>query len=802
MTRTAQFEPILTPIRCIAGQPALEPIKISLPATVSIGHHRVTLTSSVVEPSIRFRTLRALCLGAVSGLALALPTGALAQSSALPPVTVDAPQQRARPAAAAPRRASTARATRSNRAARAPQAAPVAAAAGRAETGSSPVQGYLATVSGTGTKTDTPLNQTAQSISVVSAERVRDQGVSSVQETLRYVPGVFAEPGGVDSRNDYFKVRGQDPNVYLDGMRVNNRNEFNEWRADPYMLERIEVFRGPASVLYGDTSTAGLVNLISKRPQAESRSELGVSFDNFGRKQVQMDTTGKLTKDGEWLYRFVGLFRDSGTQVDFVPDNRIVLSPSLTWRPTNNTSWTVLGTYQKDKTGTTNGFLPREGTLLPSINGYIPRNRFTGDPGTDLYQTETGAFSSLFTHEFNDAVKFTQNMRYAKVDGVYHSVYLNGFIFAPATEPFFLDANRRTLTRYTSNQESSRDNFTLDNNIQVKALTGALSHKILFGVDYRDVKTRASAGSGFDATPFDVYAPVYTSLPLPALTAAPDTRQSQTGIYAQDQMRLGPWLATLGIRQDYASTRRTAVDDSDRSATTGRASLMYETAFGFNPYVVWAQSFNPVYFSSAYGGSSCFGGPCQDQRGETYEVGFKYNPTPFLAINGAIYDTLEKNRLAASPNPNLSSQTGQVRIRGAELEVIGRITPDFDVIGAYSYTSAKVESGDNIGNSVEGVPANQASLWGKYRLASVGLRDVTIGAGVRYIGKSTEETNTYTIPDYTLFDMMIAYDPGPFRLQINANNIGDERYVAACYARGDCYYGLGRTVMGTATYRF
>ena len=151
------------------------------------------------------------------------------------------------------------------------------------------MQGYLATQSGTGTKTDTPLSQTAQSISVVSAERVRDQGVSSVQETLRYVPGVFAEPGGVDLRNDYFKIRGQDPNVYLDGTRVNNRNNFNEWRVDPYMLERIEVFRGPASVLYGDTSTAGLVNLISKRPRAEAYNEIGISFDNFGRKQVQMD---------------------------------------------------------------------------------------------------------------------------------------------------------------------------------------------------------------------------------------------------------------------------------------------------------------------------------------------------------------------------------------------------------------------------------------------------------------------------------------------------------------------------------
>lgn len=761
------------------------------------------MTSSInVEPCARFRILRALGLGAASVLAIALPADVWAQSSVLPPVTVDAPQQRARPAAVTQpsRRAAATRSTRASRAPRTAQAAPAAAAAPGLETGHGPVQGYLATVSGTGTKTDTPLSQTAQSISVVGAEQVRDQGVNSIQEGMRYVPGVFAEPAGIDSRADYPKIRGQSPNIFLDGTRVNNTNVFNEWRVDPYMLERIEVFRGPASVLYGDTSTAGLVNLISKRPQPEARNEVGVSFDNFGRKQVQLDSTGKLTKDGEWLYRFVGLFRDSGTQVDFVPDDRFVLSPSLTWRPTNDTSWTVLGTYQKDKTGTTNGFLPREGVLYPGPNGYIPRNRFVGNPNTDLYQTETGAISSLFEHSFNNAVKFTQNLRYARVDGIYQSVYANSFSADP-----FLDASRRTVNRYNSSQTSSKDNFTIDNNIQVKALTGALSHKLLFGVDYRDVSERSAVGSALDATPFDLYAPVYTSLPLPALIAAPDTRQTQTGLYAQDQMRLGPWLATLGIRQDYASTRRTVADDSDRSATTGRASLMYETPYGFNPYVTWAQSFNPVYFSAAYGGSSCIGGACKDQRGETYEVGFKYNPTAFLAVNGAIYDTVERNRLAVSndpSNPFASSQIGQVRIRGAEIEVLGKLTPDFDLIASYSYINAKVEQGDNVGKRLETVPMNQASLWGKYRLGALGLRDVTLGAGVRYIGNAWDETNTVTLPDYTLFDLMVAYDPGPYRLQINANNVSDERYVAACYARGDCYYGSGRTVLGTATYRF
>jgi iron complex outermembrane receptor protein len=265
-------------------------------------------------------------------------------ASQLPPVVVE---QSSRPAARPravrrPQAASTASRRTAQRGATSPDAA--AAAGARAETATGPVRGYLASQSGTGTKTDTPLRETPQSITVVTADRVTDQGALTVQETLRYVPGVFADAYGPDSRGDYPRIRGQDPNIYLDGTRVVNTFQFNEWRPDPYTLERIEVLRGPSSVLYGDTSTAGLLNLISKRPQAEASNEIGVQVGSFDRKQVQMDSTGKLTKDGEWLYRFVGVFRDSNSQTDYVKDNRIVLAPSLTWRPTNNTSWTVLGT--------------------------------------------------------------------------------------------------------------------------------------------------------------------------------------------------------------------------------------------------------------------------------------------------------------------------------------------------------------------------------------------------------------------------------------------------------------------------
>jgi len=744
------------------------------------------------------------CLKTAGWLGAALPmlaamidvTPAEAQSSAreLPAVVVDQPSgppaARSRPA---PRRQAASAASR--RAAQRAQTPPEAAAGARTETATGPVRGYLAGQSGTGTKTDTPLRETPQSITVVTADRVTDQGALTVQESLRYVPGVFAEAYGPDSRGDYPRIRGQDPNIYLDGTRVVNTFQFNEWRPDPYTLERIEVLRGPASVLYGDTSTAGLLNLVSKRPQAEAFNEIGVQFGSFNRKQVQLDSTGKLTKDGEWLYRFIGVFRDSGTQTDYVPDHRIVLAPSLTWRPSNNTNWTVLGTYQKDNTGSSTAFLPHEGTLFPGPNGLIPVRRFAGVPGFDKYQTETGAISSLFEHSFGDGLKIRQSMRYTHVEGIYRTAYPDNY--SNPADPF-LDAGHRTVARWISSRQTTKDAFTSDTNAELKFATGAITHKALFGVDYRGLGERASSGSYLDPTPFDLYAPVYNPLVPPTMTPEADVRQSQLGLYAQDQMRLGPWLAVLGVRQDYVTNNVQGSPTEETKATTGRAGLMYELPFGLTPYVTYAQSFTPIF-----GSGVCVDGICKAQQGEMVELGFKYNPISGTAINGAIFDTTEKNRLASDPGGSqFSVQTGKVRIRGAELEVITRVTPDLDLIGAYSYLDARVESGDNAGKRVETVPDHQASLWAKYRLTALGLQGVTIGGGVRYIGESWDGTDAIRTPDYMLFDAMIRYETGPWRFQVNASNLADKRHLTTCLARGDCFFGIGRTVLGSATYRF
>lgn len=290
------------------------------------------------------------------------------------------------------------------------------------ETALTPVSGYIAKNAATASKTDTPLIETPQSVTVVTRDEIRDQGAQGLQDALNYAAGVRSDAYGLDSRTDSFRTRGSSPSVYLDGLRQNYNWYTSTTRTEPYTLERIEVLRGPASMLYGQGSTAGVVNMVSKRPLPEAQNEIGVSYGSHNRKQLQADFTGPLTEDGTWLYRIVGVGRQADTQVDFVPDDRLLLAPSLTWRPSASTSLTFQGLWQDDKSGSTSQFFPWEGVALDNPNGSIPVNRFIGEPDWDRYNSRRASLGWLFEHKFNDNWTVRQNFRWARNEVDYRSL--------------------------------------------------------------------------------------------------------------------------------------------------------------------------------------------------------------------------------------------------------------------------------------------------------------------------------------------------------------------------------------------
>jgi iron complex outermembrane receptor protein len=662
------------------------------------------------------------------------------------------------------------------------------------------VQGYLAKRSATATKTDTPIRETPQSITVVGEEQVRDQGATTIQEALRYTAGVASDGYGFSTRGDYPRLRGSDPDVYLDGLRLVDVFQFNETRPDPYTLSRFEVLRGPSSMLYGASSIAGLINLISKKPLDVPATEVGVRFGNFNRKEVLVDTTGPLTEDGRLLYRFVGVGRLSDTQVDFAKYDRYVINPSVTWRPDTATDWTLIGLHQRDAFGVAESFVPREGSLFPGPNGFIPFRRFTGSPDYNRYDTTTSQITSLFEHRFDDALILRQALRYSHIDGVYNqlypNVYGNGTEFSP-----FLDASRRTVDRFIYGRDTVKDRISTDTSLQARFETGPVAHTLLGGVDFRQYWERARSGSGRDDRPFDLYTPTYLPVTPPVLTQEPGLAQNQAGLYLQEQARLGPWILLASVRHDWVNVRNGGTS-TPYEATTGRIGLMYAFENGLTPYVSYATSFNPLFGSLCAGGTT--GVPCQPLRGEQIEGGFKYNPTPWLAINGSIYDTVERNRLAIDPNGSLFSvQTGRARVQGGEIEAIATLDGATDLIAAYAYTDARVAAGDNAGARIESVPLHLASLWVKHRFSLFGIPGFIAGGGVRYVGESFDGAlRSLNTPAVTLADALVGWEDAHWRAQINVQNIADTKYPSSCLARGDCFLGTRRTILGTLTYKF
>lgn len=736
-----------------------------------------------------------------------MPNSGFAQVN-LPPVTVDAPTQQARPVLR-PQRT-----TRSARAVNRPRSpAPVQAAAAnspiagsQAETGRGPVAGYVATQSVTGSKTDTPLLETPQSVSVVTKDQIVDQQAQSVVEALRYVPGVSLDAFSANTFFDSVKIRGFDAPRYLDGLRlpVDPGTQFAYPKIETYGLERLEVLKGPSSGLYGQTDPGGLLNMISKRPTAAPRYEVEGQFGSFDRYQGAFDIAGPVDKAGEFLYRLVGLARKSDSQIDFVQDNKVFIAPSFTWRPNANTSLTILAHYQNIDDKGFQQYVPGIGSLLTNPNGRIPYNRYLGEPSVDGYKLEQASVGYEFEHRFNDAIQFRQNFRYLTVSNNLTGVRSEG-----------LQADLRTLNRSINYVQSDSTNIALDNQLQANLLTGPFAHKMLFGLDYQKQNNNSDYRFAF-INPIDAFNPVYGSI-VPTAASLPafiktSTDQKQLGLYAQDQIKIDRFTLTLTGRQDWADADTTSrglfpapgVYPQRDQAGTGRVGLNYLFDFGLSPYANYSTSFVPV------SGTDASGAAFKPTTGEGKEIGLKFKPNGSnLMLTAAVFEIIQQNVLTADPtNPIFSIQTGEARVRGFEFEARGNLTRELSIVGGFSHLDPRVTRSNDgtVGNYLVNTALDQASLWAKYAWLDGPLAGLGLGAGVRYVGESYgDSANTIRIDPYTLFDAAISYDFGYRRpdlkglsAQINATNLTDKYYVASCVTSlSYCGLGAGRRILGT-----
>ncbi|MDT4328694.1 TonB-dependent siderophore receptor [Methylomonas sp. MS20] len=682
--------------------------------------------------------------------------------------------------------------------------------------------GYVAKHSTAGSKTDTPLIETPQAISVIDNAEFTARAAQNITQAVAYTPGLLTGMFGPSTRDDYFNLRGFDAPQYLDGTRLAGANYAN-LRIDPYGLERIEVLRGPASVLYGQNPPGGLINMVSKRPTAQPFHELQMLGGSFGRVQGALDFSGPLDDQGQFLYRLTALGRGSDSQVDFSKDDRYFVAPSFTWQPDANTSLTFLSHYQKDDAGNTMQFLPYQGSVVGNPNGRLPTSTFLGEPGFDHYRREQFAVGYAFEHRFNRHWAVRQNLRYADVKSDYPVTFALGFV----TDNDGVPVDYRTVSRLAGLYRDQAGTFTLDNHAQADFAIGDVRHTALLGLDFRQINGDRQRGFG-SPSDLDMYSPVYGQpFAEPQIETLVNQQQDQIGLYGQDQIQWRQWIATIGVRYDWASNASLRTDyydsDTDRidyakprysgsrqddAAFTYRTGLSYLFDSGVAPYFNYSESFEPT------AGSTFAGTPFKPTTGQQFEIGVKYQPPGVKAlITLAAFELTQQNVVTPDPDPahvGFSIQTGAARSRGIELEGKARLEMGLDVTAALALIESQVtktNEANQLGKKLSYTPETQGSLWLDYTQPSGALAGLGLGGGVRYTGSNYGDlSNSQKAPSYTLIDASVHYELGKLhrrlrgaRLGVNISNLFDREYVATC-GEGSCYYGDRRNVLASLRY--
>lgn len=669
-------------------------------------------------------------------------------------------------------------------------------------------KGFVAKRSGGATKTNTPLIETPQSVSVVTSEQIKKQEVQTIRAATRYTAGVTPETtGGADTRCGGFNIRGFDStanSTFVDGLRLPSTSVINFLCLDAYGAERVEILKGPSSVLYGQNGPGGLINYVTKKPTDAPFREVEIVGGSFGHIEGRYDLSGPLGENSPFGFRLTGTARSSENQVDYVKDDRFFIAPVLTWEPDAQTNLTISGNFQRDRAGWGLQFMPASGTVYSNNGRRIPNNRFLGEQDFDYYNTDMGSIGYQFSHEFNDTFTFRQNLRYAGLSHEEASIYGGGYI----------DEDSGLLARSGGTGDVSLGTFAVDNQVQADFETGVLNHTVLAGIDFRHTRyTDLITLAGAD--PINVFDPVYGSSITDFGTYYDNkVKQRQTGIYLQDQIKLDKLSLLLSGRYDWAATELsrpaspylTAVDtEKDSGSFTGRVGLIYNFDNGIAPYISYSESFLPPLDVGANGGLF------EPEEGRQYEFGVKYEPVGWnTVLTASWFDITRDNviRYDAVGGTFQPRQTGQIQSQGIELEAVSSLTESVNLRLAYTYLDAEITEdpdGGNEGRVPVTVPEHSASAWIDYTINNDSIFDgVGAGFGVRYIGESYgNDANTFKVPSATVFDASLSYEKDNYKLSVNASNLFDKEYVASC---GNdtfyCFYAEGRRVTGKATFNW
>jgi iron complex outermembrane recepter protein len=630
--------------------------------------------------------------------------------------------------------------------------------------------GYRAKNSATATKTDTPLRDIPQSIQVIPKEVLQDQAIIRIGDAVQNVSGVNYQ-GGYQGFSERFVLRGFSNfgNIFRDGIRVDGYTSYLE-TSD---LERIEVLKGPASVLFGDAEPGGIINLVSKQSLKEPFYGAEATFGSFSTYQGSLDLSGPLNADKTALYRLNGYYENSDSFRDFVKAERFFVAPKLKFALGEKTFLTLDLTYTNETRTTDDGIV-----AIGDRPADLPRSRFLGEPFQNI---KSNVFTAgyLLEHQFNDQWSINNSFRVQLA---------NLERYFPLFDSLDEDTGELSRLRYFSERQDNA--YSSQTNLIGKFSTGKIKHKLLLGFEYTKLTEDGTFG---DFEPYDsinIFNPIYDGPEYPKKeieTFFRDDSIDKYGFYLQDQIEILPNLKLLaGGRFDIFRQTRTEQDLGEAklefkqtdSRFSPRFGIVYQPIEAVSLYASYTTSFAPSFGTSRNGDLS----PFKPETGRQFEIGVKADLTRSLSATLALYDLRKQNIVVDDPNssdPNDSIQVGEQASQGIEFDISGQILPGWKVIASYAYTNAFISKDTSglVGQQKDNVPRNTASLWTSYEIQKGNLRGLGFGLGLYFVGERFGDLdNSFVLPGYVRTDAALFYKRDNWRVGLNVRNLFDQRY--------------------------
>ena len=662
---------------------------------------------------------------------------------------------------------------------------------GQSESAYGPVDGYLATRSATATKMDVPIIDTPAAIQVIPRDVIEDQGARRLSDVVRNTSGVQAS-GANGGRNDLFLIRGFAANrIARDGFL--SASSFGDAaQLGLANVERVEVLKGPPSVLYGPADPGGLVNIVTKKPEAEPHYYLTGQAGSFDFYKSDIDLNQPLTEDRKLLARLNASYENADSFRDrFINSERIQIAPSLRWLATSRTTVDLDLEYYDRRHQFDYGVIAVDGKA-PAL----PRERFLGEE-RDRVDSDEIRIQASVDHELNDDWSLRTLARFSDTNAV-----------STQSWPLGLAADGRTLNRRSFAFDQDFQNYALQANLTGKFATGPLEHQLLFGADGNFTRFESIAYSA-DLDPIDIFNPVYgAALGTRTAPGTQDRRVDFYGIYLQDLISFGDrWKLLLGGRYDTVKTQfdRNDVSVTDKwdQAFSPRAGLVFQPIDDLSLYASYTTSFLPPLTGAGFDGEEF-----EPEEGEQFEVGVKRDWFDGrLSTTLAAFQLTRSNVSTADPqNPGFSIQVGEQRSRGVEFDIAGELAPGWRIIGSLAYLDTEVIKDNTlpVGNQLINAPKWSGSLWTTYAFHGNPLRGLEIGGGVFVVGdRKADFANQVDVDGYARVDLFARYEVNDnISLALNVDNLFDENYIDGVNGSNFMDPGAPRSVFGAVQVKF